>query len=177
MPHETRIRRCEIADAVALSIVGQATFLETFADVLPGADILDHCVRQHSREIYEQWQRDGCALWLAEIAPGAAPIGYLVLGSAKLPIADPQPDDLEVKRLYLLHQFHGAGIGKRLMDRALQHARALGARRLLLGVYRNNEDAIAFYQRCGFEPAGTRSFQVGHHLYDDLIMARSIAVT
>lgn len=172
MPLETTIRRCVADDASALSIVGQATFLETFADALPGADIIAHCRRQHAPAIYEQWLADGWPLWLVEAAPGAAPIGYLALGPARLPIADPQPDDLEIKRIYLLHRFQGMGIGGRLMDLALQHAFALGTRRLLIGVYSHNHNAIAFYQRCGYQCAGTRKFQVGGNVYDDLIMAR-----
>ena len=41
-----RIRECGPADAQALALVGQATFLQSYADDLPGADILAHC-REH----------------------------------------------------------------------------------------------------------------------------------
>ncbi|WP_436143962.1 GNAT family N-acetyltransferase [Duganella sp. LjRoot269] len=110
-------------------------------------------------------------IWLAEATPGRAPIGYLVLAPAKLPVAEPRADDLEIKRIYLLHRFHGQRVGKRLMDAALDHARARGAGRVLLGVYAGNVDALAFYRRCGFAQIGQRTFRVGDTDYDDVILA------
>ncbi len=72
------------------------------------------------------------------------------IGESTLPIADLHVDDLEVKRIYLLHRFHGSGVGKRLMAEAGSHVQLVQAPRLLLGVYANNHDAIAFYVRQDF---------------------------
>ena len=49
-----------------------------------------------------------------------------------------------------------------------------GFRRLLLGVYSENEKAMSFYGRQGFTRAGVRKFQVGSNLYDDIVLARPI---
>jgi len=146
--------------------------LETFADILAGPDIVAHCVGQHAIEKYRHWLSDGYSrLWLAEAAPGFAPVGYLLLTKPDLPLADLRPSDWEIKRIYLLHRFQGAGIGARLMDEALLRARELSATRLLLGVYAKNEAALSFYQRLGFTEVGTRRFKVGANLYDDLVLA------
>lgn len=174
---DTRItlRLCVPADAAALSLVGQATFLDAFAGTLDGADILGHCARQHSLDFYVDFlARDRACAWLAEAAPGGAPVGFLLLAPADLPIPDPSPDDLEVKRIYLLTRFHRGGLGRRLMDEAIAEARRRGCRRLLLGVYGGNAAAIAFYERVGFTRAGTRTFRVGDHDYQDLVLALAI---
>src|SRR5215470_14653548 len=169
------IRRCGAGDEVALSIVGQASFLDTFAGILSGKDILGHCVRQHSSEKYAGWLRDGeSAVWIAEVEPGRAPVGYLVLTKPDLPLPDISPDDAEVKRVYLLSRFRGAGLGRRLMQEAEIHARARGVRRLLLGVYSGNSAAISFYERLGYVRVGERSFKVGDNTYHDFILARSL---
>ena len=84
------------------------------------------------------------------------------------------PDDLEIRRIYLLSRFHGGGLGARLMATALEGARDLGAPRVWLGVYDGNARAIAFYGRQGFAPAGRRDFRVGARTYDDLVMARTL---
>jgi ribosomal protein S18 acetylase RimI-like enzyme len=171
---EILIRECGPADAAALALVGQATFLESYADVLPGADILAHAEQEHGRERYAGWLgKPGHRLWLAEMAEGAAPVGYAMLSPPDLPVPTDRYD-LELKRIYLLHRFHGTGVGARLMTAAVEAARAQGARRLLLGVYGDNHKAMSFYGRQGFTRAGERKFQVGANLYDDLVLARPL---
>jgi ribosomal protein S18 acetylase RimI-like enzyme len=172
MNGEIGIRAAARGDEEALSAVGKASFLEAFAGILDGGDIIAHCERQHAPTVYRDWLADGgMRIWLAEATPGRAPIGYLVLAPAKLPVAEPRADDLEIKRIYLLHRFHGQRVGKRLMDAAVDHARARGAGCVLLGVYAGNVDALAFYRRCGFAQIGQRTFRVGDTDYDDVILA------
>ena len=176
MGFDMSIRAGAAGDEQALSAVGKASFLEAFAGVLDGADIIAHCESQHAPAVYRDWLADGAMrVWLAEASPGGAPVGYLVLAPAKLPIAEPRADDLEIKRIYLLHRFHGLGIGKSLMAAALDDARARGAGRVLLGVYAGNHDALAFYRRCGFAQIGQRTFRVGDTDYDDIILALELS--
>jgi ribosomal protein S18 acetylase RimI-like enzyme len=157
------IRAANQADADMLALVGAATFLDSFAGEHTGADILGHCQRNHSPEVYRRWLQDPAArLWLAEDAVGNAPVGYLVMDRASLPLPDLQPADYEVKRIYLLARYHGQGSGRLLMQHAIDGARALGARRLLLGVYDRNLAAIAFYRRLGFTIVGERAFWIGN---------------
>ena len=60
------------------------------------------------------------------------------------------------------------------MARAIDDARAMARRRLLLGVLGINERARAFYEREGFTLAGTRQFRVGETVFDDVIYARDL---
>jgi len=163
-------------DEAALALLGQATFLEAFAGVLRGSDILSHCTRAHSRSLYGDWLRDPRArVWVAETAHGAAMVGYLVLTAVDLPLPDIDPADFEIKRVYLLHRFQGAGIGRRLMDAARAHAQQHSGRRLLLGVYSQNSAAISFYQALGYQTVGSRTFRVGDTDCSDLILALPLA--
>mgnify|MGYP002512015522 CR=1 FL=1 len=45
----------------------------------------------------------------------------------------------------------GSGIGKQIMAEARALAKAFGCMDMQLGVYPQNDDAIGFYQRCGFQ--------------------------
>ena len=168
------IRRCGPGDEDRLALVGQATFLETFAGVLGGADIVAHCARAHAPALYRQWlDASGHALWLVEAAPEGAPVGYMMLAPPQLPVPD-AGGDREVKRIYLLGRFRGGGLGTRLLEHAVADARAAGARRLLLGVYTGNAAAIAFYRRMGFARIGERTFDIGGRAYDDHILALAL---
>lgn len=175
MNSNIHLRPCTADDAAALALLGPATFLETFAGIIAGGDILKHCERAHSLEQYQAWLSDTrYQLWLAELAPGAAPIAYMLLAPAQLPLIDLHAADLEIKRIYVLSKFHGGGLGGRMLAQALQYARQLQAPRLLLGVYAKNAAAIGFYQHAGFKQLGKRQFNVGGVNYDDHIMGISL---
>ena len=79
--------------------------------------------------------------------------------------------DLELKRIYVLHRFHGDKVGPRLLQAGLDWARQAGFRRVLLGAYGENHRALAFYRRNGFVQVGTRVFRVGVRDYDDVVLA------
>lgn len=168
------VRPCVVGDEAALALVGQATFLETFAGVLDGKDIVNHCAQAHAAGVYREWLADSrFASWLVESVPGHAPVGLMVVAPPQLPLPD-TAGDLELKRIYLLGRFQGGGVGKRLVATAVAHATAAGAGRLLLGVYAHNHAAIGFYERVGFTKVGTRTFNVGGKDYDDNIMALTL---
>ena len=174
MTAEIEIRTCSPGDEDALALIGQATFLETFAGVLAGPDILSHCANAHSTAVYRNWLSDDrYRLWLAEINPGHAPVGFIVVAPAQLPLPEAERD-LEIKRIYILSKFQGGGLGSRLVNEAIAHSRACNAKRLLLGVYAHNVSAIGFYERFGFKTLGNRSFNVGGQDYEDNIMGMSL---
>ena len=107
---------------------------------------------------------------------GGAPIGYAVLGPVDLPI-ETTIQDMELKRIYLLHRFEGEGIGRRLMEAATKAATAVGAHRLMLGVYDANQHALAFYARHGFIELGRKAITIGSTVYDDLLLGRPLQAT
>ncbi|WP_291197275.1 GNAT family N-acetyltransferase [Hyphomonas sp.] len=171
---EFRIRRAGGSDAEALSHIGAATFLESYTEIIDGPDIIAHCTRQHSRAVYAAYLADtSAAVWIAEFTATGAPVGYAVNCTPDLPITL-QDGDVELKRIYAFSRFHGAGIGQALMLASIDEARARGAPRLLLGTYQDNHRAVAFYKRHGFTLAGTRQFQVGTKLFDDIVMAKAL---
>lgn len=171
MTTEIQVRACSSGDEDALALVGQATFLETFAGLLAGRDIVSHCAKAHSADIYRSWlANNDYRLWLAETRAGGAPVGLMVTAPAELPLPDVSARDLEIKRIYILGKFQGEGLGKTLAAEAINDARAREAERLLLGVYAHNDAAIGFYMRLGFQTLGTRKFNVGGQDYDDNIM-------
>jgi ribosomal protein S18 acetylase RimI-like enzyme len=167
------IRTATAADADALALVGAATFLETFAPVHTGAEIVDHCRDEHSPDAYRRLIGPESDAWIVEAAPTAAPLGYALLTPADLQGA--APGDLELKRIYVLSRLHGGGAGAALMRRAVDRAVERGARRLLLGVYCENDRALAFYRKQGFEQIGEHRFFVGETGYLDYVLARPLA--
>ena len=171
---EWRLRRAGAGDAHALSLVAAATFLETFVGIIAGPDMVRHCSTNSSLTKFDRWVADPqCVATLAEHRDGAAPVGYTLLTPPDLPV-ETYERDIELRRIYTLLPARGTGLGHALMARAIDDARALGGKRMLLGVLGINHVARAFYEREGFEFAGMRQFQVGDTVFDDAIYARAI---
>jgi ribosomal protein S18 acetylase RimI-like enzyme len=170
-----RLKRATAADAAALSLVASACFLETFAGILQGADIVAHCAKANHQDAFRDWaEATDSRVVVAEIANGGAPIGYSVLTPPDFPAVDTHPYDIELRRIYTLSRAHGTGLGPALMAQALLDARALSCQRVLLGVYAGNDRARAFYEKQGFVKVGERQYQVGATLCDDVIYALSL---
>ncbi len=168
---EITIRPCTSDDAGRLSVVAAATFVETYAGIVEGDDIVFHCATTHAPQAYAGLLADPSRrLFLATMAPGDAPVGFMLMGPADLPV-ETGAGDMELTRIYALHRFHGTGLGQRLMQTAIDTARAAGASRLLLAVYSRNDRANAFYGKMGFRQVGTRLFHVGVNDYLDRVLA------
>lgn len=173
-PMKHTLRRATPADADALSVVGIATFLESYAGVIDGAGLVRHCGEKQSAQAYAAaLAAPDQALWLAEAGPGRAPVGYLHLTPPDLPL-ETRADDLEIKRIYVLAKLQRSGLGRLMLNSAALYAREHKARRLLLGVYKKNERALAFYDRVGFERIGERAFDVGGVTYQDWVLAKRL---
>ena len=61
------------------------------------------------------------------------------------------PGEFEVAKMAVTESFQGAGIGRRLLEKAITEARAAGARRLYLETNRKLETAIRLYESLGFQ--------------------------
>ncbi len=165
------LRAAVAADADLLALIGAATFLESYAGMHTGDDILAHCRNRHSPDVYRKWLADpSVRIWIAQAEPGGAPVGYVVLERSTVPVNDPRPNDYEVTRIYMLARFQRGGTGRALMQQAMAAARTLGADRLLLAVWDENVGALGFYRRMGFTVVGERGFRVGARECHDHLM-------
>lgn len=169
-----RLRRASPEDAPAVALVAGASFLSTFAGVLDGADIVAHVTANSSAAKFAAWSASPDSIvTVAEHPDGGAPVGYTLLTGPDFPVAT-ENGDIELRRIYTLPLAQGTGLGTALMKRAIEDARAMGLKRLLLGVLGTNRRARAFYERHGFCIVGRRQYRVGSALCDDFIYACSI---
>jgi diamine N-acetyltransferase len=82
----------------------------------------------------------------------------------------------KLHKLYLHADFHGRGLGSRLLQHCEQEVRKLDARQLILAVNKRNAKAIAAYRRNGFVIARSVVTDIGGgFVMDDFIMAKKLA--
>ena len=168
------LREAKLEDISELALIGQGTFLESYAELIQRSDIIKHCHNQHGEAAYRSYLTDGVSrAWIAEMNSTGAPIGYALLTTPDLPI-ELQAGDAELKRIYVYSKFQGTGAGRALMEIVEETARENGAPRLLLGTYEDNQRALNFYAKAGFETVGTRTFQVGDACFCDLVLGKML---
>jgi len=160
-------RTAASADAAALAELGARSFSETFGHLYQPADLAlfldNHRVASWAAELADP----AFAVRIAE-AEGAA-IGYAKLGPPHLPFA-PRGKAAELRQLYVLAPWQGAGVARTLIEWVIAEARGQGADHLYLSVFVDNHRARRFYEKYGFEAEGSYAFMVGTHADEDVVM-------
>jgi ribosomal protein S18 acetylase RimI-like enzyme len=161
-PFSTRL--AQPADVVALSALKLAAFRETFLDGFaipyPPADLAlfeadSYGVATVAREL----AAPSHATWVAE-ADGRL-LAYAHVGPCKLPHPDASAEHGELYQLYALNAAQGQGVGRALMDVALDWLAANRPGPVWLGVWSGNDRAQAVYAKRGFVKVGGYGFPVG----------------
>lgn len=164
-------RAAGAADAPRLARLFRASFVETFGPLYSPDNLAAFFAGKSEEDWAEELADPAFAVRIAE-EPGEAggeAVGYAKLGPPSLPF-EPRGPTAELRQLYVLKPWHGAGIAHELMRWTIGEARARGAQDLVLSVYVDNHRARRFYDRYGFEYVGPYRFMVGDHADEDHVM-------
>jgi len=101
---------------------------------------------------------------------GGLVVGYLALQHAAHPAVECR-SPVQLWQIYVIPEFHGAGIAPQLVAAALEYARAHSHDVIWLGVSEHNARAVAFYRKHGFEALGLHGVGAGEHEHEDLVMS------
>ena len=101
-------------------------------------------------------------------------IGYLKVNFGKAQTDFKEDDSIEIERVYVLSEFHGKDVGKKLLDKAIEISREKNAKSVWLGVWEKNYKAIRFYQKNGFLEFGKHPFILGDDIQTDILMRRQL---
>lgn len=79
-------------------------------------------------------------------------------GYAWLEVTDEEPADCEVIALYVRYEKRGNGIGKLLMQYAVNHFREIGKKKMIVWCLKENNESRKFYEK-----VGGKEFRIGSH--------------
>jgi len=86
-----------------------------------------------------------------------------------------EPATMRLDKLYVLHEHHGRGLGRTLIDAVTAAARANACAAVILNVNKRNANSIRAYERCGFAIREAVVVDIGEgHVMDDYVMARAL---
>ncbi|MBO0676937.1 GNAT family N-acetyltransferase [Mycolicibacterium sp. S2-37] len=174
----TRVRPASPADLPGLADIAARTFPLACPPSADGADVAAFIAENLSQDRFADYLADpDRVVFVAE--QDARILGYamLIRGEPDDPDvarAVPLRPTMEVSKIYVSPDSHGAGTSAALMSESLQLARDFGYRCVWLGVNQENRRAQRFYAKHGFAVTGTKSFRLGTRVEHDYVMVCSL---
>lgn len=164
-----QIRRATLNDALILSKLASKTFYDTFTGTCTEDDMNSFLFDYYNVEQVKKELNDITDyFYLAEI-DGLA-VGYIRIKEDYSGFDELQEyKALELKRLYVLREYHGKEVAKNLMNFVFDFALENSYNLVWLGVWEYNERAKKFYTKNGFTDTGYKHpFPIGNTPQTDL---------
>ena len=159
-----------------LADMSRQTFYNTFASFNEPVDMELFMEKQFGRkELIEELDLPNLFFFIAW--ENEKPLGYIKMKYwQESPYSFlPQEPTMEISRIYANTDVIGKGVGKALMQFALDHAKQIPVNHIWLGVWEKNERALKFYSKWGFEEKGSHPFLLGTDLQTDLLMVKQLS--
>ena len=167
------IKKCNFENASELQKISVDTFTETFKEQNSPEHLAAYLEKAYNLDTLEKELSTASSqfffvYWDDEIA------GYLKVNKDEAQTEVMDGASLEIERIYVKKQFHKHGLGKALLNKAFEIALDEKKKAIWLGVWEDNTNAIAFYQKKGFVQTGSHSFFMGDDEQVDLILTKTL---
>lgn len=150
---DIRVREALPADAEALGAVHYRAWMETYTGLIDPVYLQSMSAEKSAA----MFRKQSCREILAAEADGRV-VGFCGYGVAR--DADAPAGFGEIRGIYVLRAYQRCGIGKSLLASAAEALRAQGFRKAYLWVLRENDRAIRFYERNGFQFDGAEKTDI-----------------
>lgn len=118
------------------------------------AEELEHRLGRHDTESYRAWVAIETGDDEDDLADtDGAFVGFVSTDIDEAPAVFDRPDRLVICDIYVKDRYRGTGLARELVERARIRARECGCAELTLDVDVENDRALAFYEKLGFEPS------------------------
>ncbi|MER1990232.1 MAG: GNAT family N-acetyltransferase [Solibacillus isronensis] len=168
-----QLKQCTIENLEALQTISRDTFYETFHEQNSEESMTAYLKTAFSaKKLTAELEHKHSLFKLLYVNEELA--GYLKVNIDEAQSEQLGPDALEVERIYILSRFQKLGLGKVLINEAIKLANEMNKNKIWLGVWEKNMNAIAFYEKAGFEKTGSHSFFMGEEEQIDFIMTKHL---
>lgn len=167
------IKKCTVDDLRLLQEISTETFIETFKDQNSPENMRAYLEKAFNlTQLEKELSHVSSQFFFAYVDGEVA--GYLKVNTNDAQSEEMGDESLEVERIYIKSIFQKHGLGKILLNKAIEIAMESNKKNIWLGVWERNENAIAFYKKMGFVQTGAHSFYMGDEEQIDFIMTKQI---
>lgn len=167
------MKLCTIEDLHALQEISYETFNETFKKKNSAENMKTYLERAFNPvQLEKELSNPDSTFFFIYMNDELA--GYLKVNVNKAQSEKMGNDSLEIERIYIRNKFQKHGLGKYLLNNAMETAIEKNKKTIWLGVWEKNENAISFYKKMGFVQTGAHSFYMGDEKQTDFIMSKTL---
>lgn len=167
------IKKCTLEDLHTLQEISYETFNETFKDQNSPENMIAYLERAFNlNQLEKELSNLSSQFFFIYFNKDVA--GYLKVNTNDAQSEEMGEESLEVERIYIKKEFQKHGLGKDLLNKALEIAMEHDKKKIWLGVWEKNENAIAFYKKMGLDQTGAHSFYMGNEEQTDYIMVKTL---
>ncbi|WP_179032491.1 GNAT family N-acetyltransferase [Paenibacillus kribbensis] len=168
-----KIIKCNREDLQILQEISIETFNDTFKDQNSPENMKAYLERAfNSTQLDEELSNISSEIFFIYFNEELA--GYLKVNMNDAQSEKMGDESFEIERIYIKNKFQKHGLGKYLLNKAMEIAMEHNKKKIWLGVWEKNENAIAFYKKMGFVQTGAHSFYMGDEEQIDFIMTKAI---
>ena len=163
------IRKAEKSDLSNLIYLARTAFLQAFSAGNKPENVQAYLGEAFTLEQFEKEMLEPASKFFVAEKSGEL-IGYTKVNQVPAQTDVHDPESLEIARLYVLEDHLGSGVGKKLLDTAIDFAKQNHKKYLWLGVWEMNARAIRFYEKNGLRIFGSHPFPFGDEIQTDYLM-------
>ena len=165
------IKKCNIKDLPKLLEISYETFNETFKNQNSPENIKAYLERAFNLKQLEK-ELSNISSQFFFVYLNNEVVGYLKININDAQSEEMSDESLEIERIYIKRKFQKHGLGMYLLNKTIEIAMEFNKKKIWLGVWEKNENAIAFYEKMGFVQTGSHSFYMGNEEQVDFIMTK-----
>ena len=152
------VRRATAEDAEVLGVIGPAAYAEAYGYLWDRPDAYSEQLRTFGARAFGSLITEPDArLWIGE-AQGAA-VGFLSMIVGSVDPIEGRPGGALIPRIYVIGPAQRMGLGRLLLDTAIEQAATEGLSHLWLDVMASATAARRAYAKWGFREIGGRLFE------------------
>lgn len=167
------IKKCTFEDLRKLQEISYETFNETFKHQNSPENMEAYLEKAFNLEqVEKELSNTSSHFFFVYVDNEIA--GYLKVNTDDAQSEEMGDESLEIERIYIKNNFQKQGLGKYLFNKAIDMAIEHNKKKIWLGVWEKNENALIFYKKMGFVQIGAHSFYMGDEKQVDFIMVKTL---